>query len=128
MGLLSEEQRRDILARHSDAQFITLDAAPADDIDGDDATPGEAQMELAFKRGSTADWKRYQEQIRRGAMGQSDGSVGIEATLYAQGLLLHPSLEEWKTLRESAPEVCQDIGHQLLKVHSGGLKVRLGKR
>lgn len=127
MGLIDEARRQEILATHSDAQFITLDAAPDDDIEGDDA-PGEAKMELAFKRGTLADWKRYQELIRRGAMGQSDGSVGIEATLYAQGLLLHPSLEEWKALRNDAPEVCQDIGHTLLRVHSGGLKVRLGKR
>ena len=133
MGRINDERRAQILAENHNATFIVLDASTdEDDAAGEpaaDVTAGEAVMELAFRRGSLANWKQYQQALRKGFAGQADGSVGIEPTLYAQGLLIEPSAqgEEWKNLRENAPDVCNDIGHKLLKVHSAGLKVRLGK-
>ena len=125
MPKIPEDIRSKLLADHPGVRFIPLDA------DDDDATTdGEPAYEFAFRKGTRADWQRYQQQLRDGAMGRSQGSVGIEATLYAQGRLVYPPANAraaWDDLRGGAPDVLQDVGHELLKEHSSGLKVRLGK-
>ena len=129
MPKIDEATRQKLLADHPDVRFIALEA-DRDDVEGAPAASGDAVHEFAFRKGSRADWKRYQEQLRDGALGRSAGSVGIEATLYAQGRLVHPpagARAAWDELREEAPDVLQDIGHELLKEHSKGLKVSLGK-
>lgn len=128
MPKIDEATRQKLLADHPGVRFIALEA----DREADEpAADGDAiAHEFAFRKGSRADWKRYQEQLRDGALGRSAGSVGIEATLYAQGRLVHPpagARAAWDELREEAPDVLQDIGHELLKEHSKGLKVSLGK-
>ena len=125
MPKIDEATRQKLAADHPGVRFITLES-DADSAEG--AT--DAVHEFAFRKGTRTDWKRYQEQLRDGAMGRSSGSVGIEATLYAQGRLVHPPVgarAAWDELREDAPDVLQDIGHELLKEHSKGLKVSLGK-
>lgn len=122
MPKIPDDIRSKLAAEHPGLRCIELE--------GDTDEPGDAVHEFAFRKGTRADWKRYQEQLRDGAMGRSSGSVGIEATLYAQGRLVHPPANArgvWDELRESAPDVLQDVGHELLKEHSSGLKVRLGK-
>lgn len=126
MPRIPDDIRSKLAAEHPGLRFVPLDA------DGDDAAPadGEPLHEFAFRKGTRADWQRYQQQIRDGLAGRSQGSVGIEATLYAQGRLVYPPANArgvWDELRESAPDVLQDVGHELLKEHSSGLKVRLGK-
>lgn len=125
MPKIDEATRQKLSADHPGVRFITLEA-DADSAEG----AVDAVHEFAFRKGTRTDWKRYQEQLRDGAMGRSSGSVGIEATLYAQGRLVHPPVgarAAWDELREDAPDVLQDIGHELLKEHSKGLKVSLGK-
>lgn len=127
MPKIDEATRQKLMADHPGVRFIALEA-DRDDAEG--APADEVVHEFAFRKGSRADWKRYQEQLRDGAMGRSSGSVGIEATLYAQGRLVHPPVgarAAWDELREDAPDVLQDIGLELLKEHSKGLKVSLGK-
>lgn len=122
MPKIDEATRQKLQTDHPGVRFIALE--------GEDGEGGETVHEFAFRKGTRADWKRYQEQLRDGAMGRSSGSVGVEATLYAQGRLVHPPVgarAAWDELREDAPDVLQDIGHELLKEHSKGLKVSLGK-
>lgn len=125
MPRIPDDIRSKLAAEHPGLRFIPIDA------DGDDAAAaGEPLYEFAFRKGTRADWQRYQQQQRDGVVGRSQGSVGIEATLYAQGRLVYPpanARSEWDELRESAPDVLQDVGYELLKEHSSGLKVRLGK-
>lgn len=132
MPKIDEATRQKLMADHPGVRFIPLKADTKAPEEGEDAPPpsDEVVHEFAFRKGVRADWKRYQEQLRDGAMGRSNGSVGIEATLYAQGRLVHPPVgarAAWDELREDAPDVLQDIGHELLKEHSKGLKVSLGK-
>lgn len=122
MPRIPEDLRSKLAAEHPGLRCIELD----NDGEGDAPAAGEPLYEFAFRKGTRADWQRYQQLLRDGAMGRSQGSVGIEATLYAQGRMV-AGLEDWKLLRETAPDVCQDVGHELLKEHSSGLKVRLGK-
>lgn len=130
MPKIDEATRAKLQQDHPGVRFIPL-TADRSAGEGDDEGPAdEVVHEFAFRKGARADWKRYQEQLRDGAMGRSNGSVGIEATLYAQGRLVHPPVgarSAWDELREDAPDVLQDIGHELLKEHSKGLKVSLGK-
>lgn len=130
MPKIDEATRQKLMVDHPGVRFIALEADRGGDADEAPAPADEAVHEFAFRKGSRADWKRYQEQLRDGALGRSSGSVGIEATLYAQGRLVHPpagARAAWDELREEAPDVLQDIGHELLKEHSKGLKVSLGK-
>jgi hypothetical protein len=125
MPKIDEATRQKLSADHPGVRFIPIEADRESDAPAD-----EVVHEFAFRKGTRTDWKRYQEQLRDGAMGRSNGSVGIEATLYAQGRLVHPPVgarAAWDELREDAPDVLQDIGHELLKEHSKGLKVSLGK-
>lgn len=124
MPKIDESTRQKLMADHPGVRFIALEG------DAEEGAEAGTVHEFAFRKGTRADWKRYQEQLRDGALGRSAGSVGIEATLYAQGRLVHPppgARAAWDELREDAPDVLQDIGHELLKEHSKGLKVSLGK-
>ena len=128
MPKIDEATRQKLTTDHPDVRFIAIEADAESAESAESAS--EVVHEFAFRKGARADWKRYQEQLRDGAMGRSSGSVGIEATLYAQGRLVHPPVgarAAWDELREDAPDVLQDIGHELLKEHSKGLKVSLGK-
>lgn len=132
MPRIDDATRAKLLSDHPDVRFIPITAAPTDAVDGE-PTPAVSEdvlYEFAFRKGARADWKRHQELLREGAMGRSPGSVGVEATLYAQGRLVHPPANargEWDELKESAPDILQDIGHELLKEHTKGLRVSLGK-
>ena len=55
---------------------------------------------------------------------------GSSAASGAAHVMPHPpagARAAWDELREEAPDVLQDIGLELLKEHSKGLKVSLGK-